>query len=223
MVQLAVSSRDEGQHQRVARLLEVFHVRGIHREDGSGPGVPGIFRKGIMQGFGAASLVHRPRGAVVPVAFGEPYFACSESRDAVDRLDDSRGENVVAEHELLGNVVGFVLLGVVVVHRAAHADARVIIGACCGVDIRCERVAQADGVAHDEQVVGEEPEVALDARVFRGVGFEDGGKDAVLQPAGIEFGIGFLRLFFEHVPADVVAPIAVVDIRRGGCEVGQEG
>ena len=223
VVQLSVGPRDEGQHEGVAGLLEVFDRLGIHREDGSGPGVPGIFGEGVVQLLGAAALVHGSRGAVVPLSLGEPDAACGQSRDAVGGFRDGRGEDVVAEHELLGDFVGRVLLGVIVVHRAAHSDAGVVVFAGGGVDVGRQGVAQADSVAQDEELVGETPDVTLDARVLRGVGFEDRGEDAVLEPAGVELRIGVRLLRAEQVAADVVSPVAVVYVRGGGGELRQVG
>ena len=183
----------------------------------------GILRQRVVQLLGAAAFVHRAGRAVEPRPFGEPDRAGCQTRYAVHRLGDGRGENVVAEHELFGRLVRLVRFGIVVVHRAAHADTRVVILAGRIIDIGCQRVAQADGVAHEEHMVGEAPDAAFDARVFGRMGFEDRSEYAVLQPARVKFRIGRLLRLMEHVAADVVAPPAVVDVRSRSREVGQVG
>src|SRR5262249_4148728 len=63
------------------------------------------------------------------------------------------------------------------------------------------------------------PDTTLSIGVLGGMGAQDGTVDAELYPAGIEF----RRNDAGHVSADVVAPIGVPDVGRGGGEPGLKG
>ena len=67
------------------------------------------------------------------------------------------------------------------------------------------------------------PEFALQTGVLRGVGLEDRGEYAVLEPAGIGLGIGVAGVFLlHHMAANVVAPVAIAHIGSCSREVRKE-
>ena len=91
------------------------------------------------------------------------------------------------------------------------------------VDVRRQRIAQVDGGLQRRILLRESPDAAVQEGVFGGVRLEDGREHAELHPAGEELGIaGLLDAGGEHVPADIMAPVAVADVAGRGGEIGQE-
>ena len=70
-------------------------------------------------------------------------------------------------------------------------------------------------------MVRENPETLLHAHVLGGVCLEYRHEHSVLQPACVEFWIGFMYAFGLHVASDVVPPVSVADIGRSRREIGK--
>ena len=67
----------------------------------------------------------------------------------------------------------------------------------------------------------EHPEPLLHCPVLGGVGLEDRGEHAALDPSGIELRVSALHTLRLHVAAYVVAPVAVSYVGRSSCEPRQ--
>ena len=70
-------------------------------------------------------------------------------------------------------------------------------------------------------MVREHPEPLLHCPVLGGVGLEDRGEHAALDPSGIELRVSALHALRLHVAAYVVAPVAVADVGGGSREPRQ--
>ena len=219
---LPLAGNDE-ETLHVAAFLEGGEVLIGQRKDGAGLHVPGVLVQGVGQRKGLTPAVQLAGGHVVPViALGQPDGAGSQAGKGIYRLADDGSQNVVAEHELLPHGVGFLVLGVVVVHGTRHADAGIIGLAGGVVDVGREGIAQADGLPHGVGVLRRiGPDAALDVGALGGMGLENGREHAVLQPAGEDFRL--VGLSQDLMAADVVAPVTVTYVGGSGGEIRQEG
>ena len=138
----------------------------------------------------------------------------------VHRACDGVDKHVVAEHILVAVGVSLLVLGVVVVHRAAERQGVVVGAARHAIYIRCELVALAYYVVQDVAlVVGEHPRLLVQSGVLRRVGAQDRAERAELHPAYVHLGVDGVG---AHVSAHIMTPVAVEHVRRRRIEVRLE-
>ena len=138
----------------------------------------------------------------------------------VHRACDGVDKHVVAEHVLVAVGVSLLVLGVVVVHRAAERQGVVVGAARHAIYIRCELVALAYYVVQDVAlVVGEHPRLLVQSGVLRRVGAQDRAERAELHPAYVHLGVDGVG---AHVSAHIMTPVAVEHVRRCRIEVRLE-
>ena len=127
---------------------------------------------------------------------------------------------MVAKHILAFGGVGCVFLRPVVVQGAEEGNAGVVRAARLRVDIRLQCIAKLECRAQDRRVrlwIG--PDASLRIGILGGVGAQNGAERAKLHPACVEF-----RLYgARRVPADVVTPVGITYVGRGGREPRLEG
>ena len=217
-------ARGDVEDEGVVLVLEGRDFGGSHRDDRAGLDEIRVLVDGVLEVRRRAALVqHAGRGVVPVVPGGEPHAARGQAGDLVHGRADGGGEDVVAEEEFLLPAVGILLFRIFIIERAAHGNACVIGLPRRAVDVRGEVVAEPDGPPHRVEMVREDPEALLHRGVLGRVGLEDRGEDAALEPARVEFGVGFLHPRGLHMAADVVAPVAVADVGGGGGEPGEAG
>ena len=136
------------------------------------------------------------------------------------RLGDGADQDLVAKHIAVALLVGFLVLGPLIVERTAERETLVVGTACHGVDVGSHAIALEDGVADDAEVlVVKGPRFLVERGALGRVGTQDGTQRTKLEPAYIEFGVYAVGV---HVAADVVAPVAIEHVGGGGVEVGLE-
>ena len=213
----AVAVRSHEQHHLCRARLQVLHLR-VAGDDGSGPQEVGYLLLGVPVADGLVATHQLVATDVEPLAFGQPCLVVSLAVRLGSR-HDGRYQDIVAKHILTLLAVGLVLLGPLVVERAADADTCVVGLPGSGVDIRHQLVAQVAGLQHQGEVTVF-PDAALIAPLAGTMGTEDGREDAELQPAQHQFGV---RVAYLQVAAQVVTPVAKAYIRGCGGEVRLEG
>ena len=216
--EFAAAARKEGQQDLFVVRIEILHRVAVHGQDGARTYVNRIFVQRESPLDDTSSVEHRSGLPLIPFPLGEPDL---HGRIALlAQRGDRRYEDVVAEEVLVAEGIGFRGLGPLVVHRPAERNPLVVGLAGHGVDVGCERVTPADGVAQDVGMLrGEVPDLLFQSGALGRVGAHDGAQGAELHPADVKFGVDAVG---HVVSSDVVAPISVEDVRGRGVEVGLE-
>ena len=166
-----------------------------------------------VAGFDKLALRH-----IVPRPFRKPHVDLRLLRYLVHGIRHRRREDVIAEHISVRDGVGSFSFRPIVVHWTAHRHSRVVRLACGGVDVRPKAVPHAERLAQRQEVVSEFPNAALEPPVLRRVRPEYRSEHAGLHPARVEFAVRAVFALRLHVPAKVVSPVAVADVRRRRCK-----
>ena len=167
----------------------------------------------------AAALQGLAAEEVEPLALRQPQRLVAQAGLGVGRAGEGRGQQLAAEPVCLPAGIGIRLLGVGVIERRDQRQGGGVIAPGHAVNIRDQRMAQAQGGAGG--ALGGRaapPGAALVIGVVGAVHAQDGAEDAVLDPARVQL------IVFDaaHVPADIVAPPAVAHVGSRGSEARLE-
>ena len=204
---------------------------GQHRDILQGAAEPNGRLAGLELAIQVAARHHRALDALLvtlvdqigedvhPLALGQPCIHEADVERRVLRRRDRRDHELAAEEVLVLDQVAFLVVRVAVVQRLDQRHVLVVRPDVGTVEVGHQPVAQAQvGVHVFAHVAAVLPRLLAREGVLGAVQAVDGAEYAQLQPAQRECRVEAA----PDVPADVVAPPRVADVRGGRGEVRLE-
>ena len=191
----------------------------VERKDRTGLHIDSVFIDCEMARERTAAVKKGTCVEFIPLSFRKPHTDCSIT--VRPRCGDRGDEHVISEHILAAERIGFRTFRIIIIHRTAERNTFIIAFAGHCIYIRYHLVALAHCIA-DHACIGlfEHPRLLVQRTALRTMGTHDRAEGTVLKPAGVHLRVYALALV--EMSSDVVAPIAVEDVRRCRCEIWLE-